>query len=218
MGQGPRNHQVPLSTTAEQSLISYMQEAFGPLATLLLSGYREAEIKQSRSFTILTDNFGVRTRHLITLRAGDASGLPYQREPMVLLALLKLSLISDQCAAILSPMDAVTQLLGWKASEETDHEVSTAIRKYFHVCYTRTDDLAYTFPERSEQLNGMYHLIRYCEFGADTLGGEPEERFEGIAVEFTETVVKEVFERRLFRINWPAIVSLVPSEKVPDVL
>lgn len=214
MGQGPRNHQVRRSTTAERGLINYMREAFGPLTTLLLSGYCEAEIKQSRSFTILTDNFGVKTRHSITLRTADSSGLPYQREPMVLLALLKLSLVGDQCSAILSPIEAVTQLLGWEESEETDHEVSTAIRKYFNVCYTRTDDIAYTFPERSEQLIGMYRLIRYCEFGTDTPGPEPEEGFGGIAVEFSENVVREVFERRLFRINWLASVSLGPADNI----
>jgi hypothetical protein len=214
MGQGPRNQQVPQSTTAEQCLISYMQEAFGPLASLLLTGYRESEIKQSRAFTILTDNSGVKTRHSITLRAGDASGLPHRREPMVLLALLKISLIGDQCSAIPSPTDAVRRLLGWEKSEDTDHAISTAIRKYFNVCYIRTDDIAYTFPDRSEKLIGMYHLIRYCEFGTDTLDREPKDRFGGIAVEFSANVVKEVFERRLFRINWPAIVFLGPADNI----
>lgn len=215
MGQRPPNHQTLQPTTAEQSLISYMQEAFGPLATLLLSGYRELEIKHSRSFTILTDNFGVKTRHSITLQAGDSSGLPYQREPMVLLALLKLSLIGDQCGA--SPTDAVSNLLGWEKSEETDHAISTAIRKYFNVSYIRTDDIAYTFPQRSERLIGMYHLIRYCEFGTDTFEKDTEDRFAGIVVEFCDNVVKEVLERRLFRINWPATISLVPADKVAEV-
>ncbi len=191
-----------------------MQEAFGPLATLLLTGDREEEIKKSRSFTILTDNGGVNTRHSITLRSSDSSGLPYQREPLVLLALLKLSLNGNQCGAILSPIDAVSRLLGWEESEETDHAITAAIRKYFNLSYTRTDDIAYTFPERSERLIGMYHLVRYCEFGTDTLGGEPEDRFEGIAVEFSDNVVKEVLERRLFRINWPATISLTPADKV----
>jgi hypothetical protein len=191
-----------------------MQEAFGPLASLLLTGYRESEIKQSRAFTILTNNSGVKTRHSITLRAGDSTGLPYRREPLVLLALLKLSLIGDQCSALPSPTDSVSRLLGWEKSEETDHAISTAIRKYFNVCYIRTDDFAYTFPERSERLIGMYHLIRHCEFGTNTLGGESEDRFEGIAVGFSDNVVKEVLERRLFRINWPATISLVPADIV----
>jgi hypothetical protein len=213
-GQGPQNHQVTQPTTAEQSLISYMQEAFGPLASLLLTGYRESEIKQSRAFTILTDNSGVKTRHSITLRAGDASGLPHRREPLILLALLKLSLIGDQCGAIRSPSDAVSRLLGWEESEETHHEISAAIRKYFNISYTRTDDIAYTFPDRSEKLIGMYRLIRYCEFGTDAVAWESEDSFEGIAVEFSANVVKEVFERRLFRINWPAIVFLGPADSI----
>lgn len=191
-----------------------MQEAFGPLATLLLSGYREPEIKQSRSFTILTDNFGVKTRHSITLRAGDASGLPHRREPLVLLALLKLSLIGDQCSAILSPIDAVGRLLGWEESEEMVLAISGAIKKYFNLCYIRTDDIAYTFADRSEKLIGMYHLIRYCEFGADGRAGEGGDSIEGIAVEFSENIVKEVFERRLFRINWQATISLIPPDRV----
>lgn len=121
----------------------------------MLSGYRESEIKQSRSFTILADNFGVKTRHWITLRAGDSSGLPYQQEPVALLALLKLSLIGDQPNAMASPTDAVSRLLEWEQSAENDRVVSTAIRKYFNVSYTRTDDIAYTFPERSERLIGI---------------------------------------------------------------
>lgn len=185
-----------------------MQEAFGLLATLLLTGYGESKTKQSRSFTILTDNFGVKTRHSITLRAGDSSGLPNQREPIVLLALLKLS-IGDQYSAVRSPADAVRRLLGWEESEETDSAISTAIRKYFNVCYTRTDDISYTFPERSERLTGMYRLLRYCEFGSDLKSGE--ECFEAVIVEFGENVIKEFFERRLFRINWPAVTSLAPA-------
>lgn len=211
MGQRPRNQQVPQSTSAEQSLISYMQDAFGPLATLLLSGYRETETKQSRSFTILTDNCGVKTRHSITLRTGDSSGLPFQREPMVLLALLKLSLVGNQCSAKLSLLETVSGLLEWEESDETDRAISVAIRKYFNLCYIRTDDIAYTFPERSERLTGMYHLIRYCEFGTDGRAGEVGDSIEGIAVEFSENIVKEIFERRLFRINWPAIISLRPG-------
>lgn len=66
MGQRQRKYQARQST-AEQSLIDYMQEAFGLLATLLLTGYGESKITQSRSFTILTDNFGVKTRHSITI-------------------------------------------------------------------------------------------------------------------------------------------------------
>jgi hypothetical protein len=163
------SHSIPgTAVTAEQGLIDYMQEAFGLLATLLLTGYGESKIKQSRSFTILTDNFGVKTRHSITLRAGDSSGLPNRREPIVLLALLKLS-IGDQYGAVRSPADAVRRLLGWEESEETDSAISSAIRKYFNVCYTRTDDISYTFPERSERLTGMYRLLRYCEFGSDSI-------------------------------------------------
>ena len=191
-----------------------MEEAFGFLGTLFLSGYGEAEVEQSRSFTVLTDNLGMKTRHSITLRTADSSGLPCQREPLVLLALLKLSLIGDRSSAVPSPTDAVSRLLGWKKSEETDQAISTAIRKYFNLCYIRTDDIAYTFPERSERLIGMYHLIRYCEFGTDKFGRDTEDRFAGIAVEFAETVVREVFERRLFRINWPATVSLIPADEV----
>src|SRR5258706_8411194 len=167
--QRRRKYQLQQTKTAEQGLINYMQEAFGLLATLLLTGYGESKIKQSRSFTILTDNFGVKTRHTITLRAGDSAGLPNQREPIVLLALLKLSLIGDQCSALRSPADAVRRLLGWEESEETDGAIATAIRKYFNVCYTRTDDITYTFPERSERLTGMYRLLRHCGFGSDSI-------------------------------------------------
>jgi len=208
MGQRQRKYQARQST-AEHSLIDYMQEAFGLLATLLLTGYGESKVTQSRSFTILTDNFGVKTRHSITLRAGDSSGLPYQREPIVLLALLKLSLIGDQSSALLSPADAIRHLLGWEDSEETNSAIATAIRKYFNVCYIRTDDINYTFPDRSERLTGMYSLLRYCEFGSDLK--MDEERFEAVLVEFSENVIKELFERRLFRINWLAATTLAPA-------
>jgi hypothetical protein len=185
-----------------------MQEAFGLLATLLMTGYGESKIKQSRSFTILTDNFGVKTRHSITLRAGDSSGLPNQREPIVLLALLKLS-IDDQYSAVRSPADAVRRLLEWEESEEADSAISTAIRKYFNVYYTRTDDISYTFPERSERLTGIYRLLRYCEFGSDS--NSEGDRLEAVIVEFSENVIRELFERRLFRINWQAATSLAPA-------
>lgn len=204
-----RKYQLQQTETAEQGLINYMQEAFGLLATLLLTGYGESKIQQSRSFTILTDNFGVKTRHSITLHAGDSSGLPNEREPIVLLALLKLSLIGDQCSAVRSPADAVRRLLGWEESEEIDSAISTAIRKYFNVCYIRTDEINYTFPDRSERLTGMYRLLRYCEFGSDSIS--EEECFEGVIVEFSENVIRELFERRLFRINWLAATSLAPA-------
>lgn len=213
MGQRQRKYQARQST-AEQSLIDYMQEAFGLLATLLLAGYGESKITQSRSFTILTDNFGVKTRHSITLRAGDSSGLPNQREPVVLLALLKLSLIGDEHGAVRSPAAAIKCLLGWEESEETNSAIAMAIRKYFNVCYTRTDDISYTFPERSERLTGMYRLLRYCEFGSDSIS--EEERFEGVIVEFSENVISELFERRLFRINWTCATSFSPAQNVNE--
>jgi hypothetical protein len=196
----------------EENLIRYMQGAFGYLATLLLTGYGESAMTGSRSFTILTNNAGVKTRHRITLDASDFSGLPSKREPIVLLALLKLSLVGGHGVSgnsIRSPADAVRKLLRWEKSDETDLTVSTAIRKYFNLSYVRTDDIQYTFPERSERLTGMYRLLSYCEFGSD-LNSEVEP-FEGVIVEFSENVIKDLFERRLFRINWLAATSLTPA-------
>lgn len=210
MVQGRRRHNIRQSAFTEEKLICYMQGAFGYLANLLLSGYGESEVTDSRSFTILTDNHGIKTRHWITLRAGDFSGLPSQREPIVLLALLKLSLVGGHevsSSTIRSPATAVRGLLEWENSEETDLIISKAIRKYFNMSYIRTDDIQYTFPERPERLTGMYRLLRYCEFGSDL--GDEGERSEGVIVEFSENVIKEIFERRLFRINWPAATSLV---------
>lgn len=217
MIQRKRDHKPNQSTAAERDLVRYMEEAFGSLATLLLTGYFESEVQQSRSFTILTNNFGVQTRHWITLRAGDSSGLPFQREPIVLLALLKLMLIGEHGAiggAILSPAESVRRVLGWQESAETELAISTAIRKYFNVCYVRTDDLTYTFPERTERLVGMYRLLRYCEFGRDTKVGAETDHLEGVAVEFSENIVQQFFERRLFRINWLAVTSLAPDKLV----
>lgn len=208
MAQGGRRSEIRRSESSEENLIRYMKEAFGYLATLLLTGYGESEMTLSRSFTILTDNFGVKTRHWITLRAGDSSGLPSQREPMVLLALLKLSLAGGQGvsgSSIPSPSDAVRNLLQWENSGETELTVSTAMRKYFNMSYMRTDDIQYTFPERRERLTGMYHLLRYCEFGR--LLRTEEERFEGVIAEFSENVIRDLFERRLFRINWRTVTS-----------
>jgi hypothetical protein len=217
MIQDRRDYKAKQSTAAERDLVRYMQEAFGSLATLLLMGYFESEVKQSRSLTILTNNFGVKTRHWMTLRAGDSSGLPFQREPIVLLALLKLMLIGEHGVtgrAILSPGESVRRVLGWEESAETELAISSAIRKYFNVCYVRTDDITYTFPERTERLVGMYRLLRYCEFGHD-LGVDSEtDHLEGVAVEFSENIVQEFFERRLFRINWLAVTSLAPDKLV----
>lgn len=153
----------------------------------------------------------------MTLRAGDSSGLPFQREPIVLLALLKLMLIGEHGVtgrAILSPAESVRRVLGWEESAETELAISSAIRKYFNVCYVRTDDITYTFPERTERLVGMYRLLRYCEFGHDLGVGTETDHLEGVAVEFSENIVQEFFERRLFRINWLAVTSLAPDKLV----
>jgi hypothetical protein len=212
MAQGGRRSEIRRSESSEENLIRYMKEAFGYLATLLLTGYGESEVTESRSFIILTDNFGVKTRHWITLRAGDLSGLPSQREPIVLLALLKLTLVGGEGVvgdSIRSPSEAVGGLLGWENSEDTVLTVSSALRKYFHMSYVRTDDIQYTFPERRERLTGMYRLLRYCEFGR--LLRTEEERFEGVIAEFSENVISEFFEGRLFRINWRTVTSFIPA-------
>jgi hypothetical protein len=194
-----------------------MQGAFGYLATLLLAGYGESDVIESRSYTILTDNFGVKTRHWVTLRAGDFSGLPSRREPIVLLALLKLSLDGGHGVSgnsILSPADAIRRLLEWEQSEETDLTVSNALRKYFNMSFLRTDDIQYTFPERCEQLTGMYRLLRYCEFGRDIR--TEEERVESVVAEFNENVTMEFFEQRLFRINWRTVTAFIPGKEAFD--
>ena len=205
-------------TLPEEHLIRYMQSAFGHLATLLLTGYGESQVTGSRSFIILTNNFGVKTRHSVTLSAGDFSGLPSQQEPIVLLALLKLALVEGPSVSgnsIRSPVDAVRKLLKWEDSDETNLTVSSAMRKYFNMSYVRTDDIQYTFPERSERLTGMYRLLRYCEFGRH-LKTEPE-RFDGVVAEFSENVTRELFERRLFRINWRTVTSFKPAKGSDEI-
>lgn len=218
MAQGRRRHEIKRSESTEENLIRYMTDAFGYLATLLLTGYGESEVTESRSFTILTDNFGVKTRHRMTLRAGDSSGLPALREPIVLLALLRLSVVGGHGvsgSSIRSPAVAIRKLLKWEDSEETELTVSTAMRKYFNMSFVRTDDIQYTFPERSERLTGMYRLLRYCEFGR--LLKSEEERFEGVIAEFSENVISEFFEGRLFRINWRTVTSFIPATEAGEV-
>jgi hypothetical protein len=201
-------------TLAEQRLITEMRSTFGCLTDLILSGYRLPATNRVRSFYISTSNSTDQISNVISVEASELSGFPQYKEPIVLLALLKLLLEARDgilVNRIDKPAARVRSMLNWAESDESNLIVHSTIRKCSQLHYVRTD-FAYDASDNTTQGHvGIYRLLRYCEFSARIAVGKDHE-IEGALLEFGENIAMGLRERRLFGVDWTDVTALKPMD------
>jgi len=196
----------------ESRLVEEAQHTFGAhLVSVLLAGYDEFGTVQVRCFEVLTEWHSLKTRNLLKIAIGDACGLPQGKEPLVLLALLKLlNSGSDlvEGSKVVTPTEEICSILGWRVSSDTSALIDRAIRKYFLMSYLLAHDNRYSFPEMSGYSVNICRLIIACAFNNDSGTDDP---FEGVGyshIEFNQDLVQELRASNLLGMDWSRVTSL----------
>lgn len=198
-------------TLAEHRLVNEMQQRLGaPLSTFLLTGYCEAELKQSITYLIWTAQHQGPRRYWLNVRTIDVLGLPCQREPLVLLALLRVLLTRDELTIGVVPFPApeVHQVLGWQNTDETNSIINQALNKYFNLSYRKMYYQHDLFPDATAFAGQEYRLLTSYEFSVESEDGEPGQDLAYMDVSLNFELVEGIRDKRLFGLDWKAVTSM----------
>jgi hypothetical protein len=193
-------------TPSEQRLITEIKRRFGdPLGDLLLAGYREDEIRFNLSF-LVRESSGLKRELSLRLTTEDPEGLPRNREPLVLLALLSLLRkkedITNIDTLVMTPEPVIRQILGWKSSVETDRIIHSAIGKYYHLSYTTVVDGRQSADETRGYSIHSRRLFVSCGYRSGSAEASEMEDRECSYIELNTEMRIDVMEKKLFGITW----------------
>src|ERR1043165_4385658 len=116
----------------ERELLSFAREEFGEYLTqFLLAGLGEEGTTHSWLFIIDFTIDGTSLHRELQVSDNDQPGaptcLPQRRDPLVMLALLRLLILQDQSSASLSyDMEEVLKLLGWNHTAQSRRMIDEA--------------------------------------------------------------------------------------------
>lgn len=205
---------APLLSEAERGLLTFALDRFGePLAGFLLCGLGEEEIVPEWRFAVtFTRQQGeAYTRELRVVadyRPDVETSVPRGREPLVLLALLRL-LVADGEPASFSlsyAQEEVLGLLGWEDTPESRGTIDGAARRYFTLCYEWEMGEAELKECNLTFYRGSCRLV--TRYGHEAVEEEGEVRRTTSEVEFDEQFVRELMTRSPFGINWDEVTAL----------
>lgn len=206
-------------SSAEQNLIGFAREEFGEsLARFLLTGLGEVPSAQRWHFTItFTDNEGAaqeRRLEAITYEPTDGqSFLPRGRDPLVLLALLRLLFESSQQSevSLFYSRHEVLRLLGREGTEEMQGEINEAVRRYALLMYRwemSRGELAgkrLSFYTAREQVISGYSNVGKPDDEEQADGQVDEEPNE---ITFNQYFIEGLKRRSLFGVDWNNVQSV----------
>jgi hypothetical protein len=129
-------------SASEQRLLDFAHEQFGePLTQFLLAGLGETLTAQSWLFTVEFIDDGATLKRELQVSASEQpdgpTRLPQRREPLVILALLRLFILRDQrpSTSLSYSIEEVLEVLGWKDTARTRRIVDEAVECYSSLMY-----------------------------------------------------------------------------------
>ena len=192
----------------EQQVVASASEQFGePLTQFLLAGLGEEEVGQRWRFIITyVDGEGARLKRRVQVISHEpedgSSCLPRGRDPLVLLALLKLLMRHDQtpdCRLIYDQED-VLKLLAWEDAGETRRQIDEAIERYFLMTFKWKMNRAELSRENLSHYTAMERPISECGTFEEAEDGQVIRVFNRVT--FSKTFIEHLKHRRLFDIDW----------------
>lgn len=203
---------VPRLSGAERLLLTFALDTFGErLSRFLLAGLGEEGVSQRWDFAI---TYAAGERNLkrrvqgITYEPEDGpSLLPRRRDPLVLIALLRL-LPRDgpqpRYRLSYGPRDLL-RLLGWRDSLEARNEIDGAVERYSLLMYVSQADPAEIAPHYLSRYKVRETII--SEYQTSSSEGEEKERAPNLVV-FNPHFIEQLGRRSLFGLDWNVVVSL----------
>jgi hypothetical protein len=191
----------------ERLLLRFALGRFGePLSRFLLSGIGEEAEAQMWIFSVSFDDArGVVRSRIIRVEPDDIPGesrvLPGRREPLVMLALLRLLIEAHGSSPTLSyNQEQVLNLLGWENDETARSAIDQAVKRYARLAY-RWVPGAEELAERKlsfYEAEGRF-VSGYGFYGAEE-GGEHKRMAS--RVDFASEFVEELLRRAVFNVDW----------------
>jgi hypothetical protein len=204
-----------LLSRSERRLLRFALDRFGePLSRFLLSGIGEEAEARERRFTIaLSDHTGTpytrRLKVIADYRGGtDTPSLPRRKEPLVMLAFLRLLIEGRQMSsfAMRYGQEEVLSLLGWEVTENNRLALDEAVRCYAGLRYE------WALGEEELSAKGLTFYAGEASFvsgyayeNAEVEGEVKRARSE---VRFAEEFVRELMSRSLFGIRWDGVTEI----------
>lgn len=201
-------------TGPERRLVKFAVDTFGaPLASFLLAGLGEegGEVRAWTFSVTFEDVQGVSRHREIRVEAPDLPGvlitLPAEKEPLVLMALLRLLLAKRGAppSRLTYRREEVLRLLGRGETDEVLRAVDAAVERYADLGYRwalSPDELA----ERNlARFRGWASFVTGCGHrDVEDAGGGPV-KHESSYVQFSEEFVRELISRSVFDVKWDSV-------------
>lgn len=209
-------------TFSEQRLIKQMQKMLSPfLSKFLLTGYGENKIVYSRFFYTIEAKPGIEQKKLVGVTSNDPAGLPFKKEPLVLMAALTLLKYKDDRTGINPivpfPTGEIMGALEWDNTDEISLIINSAIRKYFNLSYVHAIDPSSSFPGASGITCDISRLVVSYMFSSESgldakvLNNELED-MACMEIGFSQQMVEDLMAKQFLGIDWDSVISL---EQVP---
>lgn len=203
---------------AEQKLVVFAREEFGEFITqFLLAGLGEEDAVQSHLFTITTiSSEGTEEKHLIQVIADERpdimTGCPRQREPLVLLALLRhLATFNEgTSASSVYTHEEIINLLGWKHNAESNLVIDEAVARYFELSYEPIIDENELNRKRLIFLKSRERFIVGYSLDDDLIE-EGQYKKAIRRVDFSADFMKRLKAKALFSFDWNSVCSINPA-------
>jgi hypothetical protein len=210
-------------TGAERRLAAFAEERFGEhLGAFLLAGYGEDRMLRTRRFAITLGNGVGVERHVFLKVIVDGNGragafLPHRKDPLVLLALLRMLLHDGRGARhrVSYPYTEVLRLLGWEGTAECHAAIEEAVARYFSLSYQPVESLAELTGESPTVRVRKQRLIVGYEFAERSRGdGRPAGRALN-EVDFDPVLAEQLRRGRFFDADRKHVRTLTCLLKIP---
>lgn len=202
-------------STYEKRLIDFGLKEFGETPTqFLLAGLGNDELAQGWLFKIEFTEQGTNLRREIEVSSNEYSDgsirLPQRREPLIILALLRLLIAHDQTSSanLSYKLEEVLEILGWRDTAQSRRTIDEAVERYSNLTYWWTmsaDELALKkltcYESRECFVSGFSCLDKESKNGGHLTRVVNR-------IDFNEDFVKGLRKRFLFEIDWNSVQSI----------
>jgi len=198
----------------ERRLLKFALDVFGePLSQFLLSGLGEEAEARVWLFTVtLTDERGTARSRRIRVEPDDIPGtpcmLPRRREPLVMLALLRLLIGSRRRSspALSYGQEEALRLLGWEDTEESRSAIDEAVKRYARLSYS----WGLSGEELGERRLSFYDAEARFVSGYGFYDEEEDGEYKRVAnrADFASEFIEELMRRTIFNLDWNKVSGI----------
>lgn len=206
-------------SVSERRLLEFALDLFGePLSRFLLSGTGEESEARAWLFTVaFADERGAERSREVKVEPDDIPGeprvLPGRREPLVILALLRLLIEARRPSAhtLSYSQEEVLNLLGWEDAEATRSAIDRAVERYARLSY----GWGLGGEELAERRLSFYDAEGRFVSGYGRYNAEEDGEYKRVAnnVNFSSVFVEGLTSRTSFGVDWNRVSEI--TREVP---